>query len=279
MTVDRRMIYYRDFYKAGLIYLSDLFDEKGRLVPYERWVEKGLRKGSWLRWQSLITSVRKSGIVRKPVCENDTERSTFYIGQRNLTKTKSRQLYDHLLSKKYDSQTVVTPSIAQYTEVNENCVLSSLYVRIYKCTKSTKLQEFQFKFLHNIHVNNYWLKKWKITDTDRCKLCLEHIETLDHLIWKCKYVVNFWKEVITFMNVKFNKNITQQEVYYGSENNLLSMLMIIAKQYVYNSNRKCVNPVFKEYLNKVMYIMKMEEAMYKNNNKIEEWYERWEPLQ
>jgi len=195
-----------------------------------------------------------------------------------VSKTKSRQLYDHLLSKEYDFQTVVTPSIAQYIEVNENCRLSSLYNRTYKCTKSTKLQEFQFKFLHNIHVNNYWLKKWKIKDTDKCTLCLEHVETLDHLTWKCKYVVNFWKELITFMNVKLNKNITQQEVYYGSEDNLLSMLMIIAKQYVYNSNRKSVKPVFKEYLNKVMYIKKIEEAMYKNNNKLEVWFERWKPL-
>jgi len=278
VTVDKGMIYYRDFYKAGLIYLSDLFEESGRLVPYERWVKKGLREGSWLRWHSMITSVMKSGIVRKPVCEKDTVTGTFHIGQRKLSKTKSRQLYDHLLSKKCDLQTVVTPSIAQYIEVNETCRLSSLYNRIYKCTESTKLQEFQFKFLHNIHVNNYWLKKWKIIDTDKCTLCLEHAETLDHLIWKCKYVVNFWKELITIMNVKFNKNITHQEVYYGSEENLLSMLMIIAKQYVYNSNRKCVKPVFKEYLNKVMYIKKIEQTMYKNNNKLEVWYERWKPL-
>ena len=127
-------------------------------------------------------------------------------------------------------------------------------------------------------MNNYWLKKWNINDTNTCTLCHKEVETLDHMIWNCEMVANFWVELKSFIHVKFSKTIAKQDIYYGSEDMLLNMLTIIAKQYVYDSNRKSVKPAFKAYVNRIMYIKKIEEIMYKNNNRFEIWVERWKPL-
>ena len=118
VTVDKNMVYHRDFYEAGIIYLSDLIDKDGNPFPFKRLVDKGLTRGSWLRWLSVITSVKACGVVRQEACEKDNENSTFTIGGKKINKVKSRQLYDLLLLKQYDSQTWIEPSITKFTETN-----------------------------------------------------------------------------------------------------------------------------------------------------------------
>ena len=38
--------------------------------------------------------------------------------------------------------------------------------------------------------------KMKITDTFKCTFCNEKDETVEHLIFSCKYTELFWKEII-----------------------------------------------------------------------------------
>ena len=64
------------------------------------------------------------------------------------------------------------------------------------------------------------------------------------------------------MYSKFNKIITKEDIYFGTDDNLLSMLSILAKQIVYNSNRKDLSPDFKMFTDKVMYIQRIEENMW-----------------
>ena len=42
---------------------------------------------------------------------------------------------------------------------------------------------FQYKFLNNILVNNFWLNKRKIIQNDFCTFCNIECETLLHLFW------------------------------------------------------------------------------------------------
>ena len=95
------------------------------------------------------------------------------------------------------------------------------------------------------------------------------------MIWNCKYVTNFWIEFRHYIQVKLRRTVTKQDIYYGTNDNLLCMLTIIAKQFVYTSNRQEKSPVFRIFVNKIMYTQKLEEAMYRNNNRIDVWFERW----
>ena len=273
----KKPVYYDDFYKAGITYAQDLFDEYGKQIQFSVLMQKGIKKSRWLQWSSLVTSVKRSGLAKLPIEINTNTVSNYYMGNHCLYKMNAKQIYNNVLAKHYDHE-VCIPGIAQYVELDETLDWRLTFNRIYICTRSTKFQEFQFKFVHNILVNNELLYNWKISDSNLCRMCAKEIETTDHMIWECQEVKIFWHEFLSFIQRKFNQTLTKVDIYFGTENMLLSMLLIMAKQYVYNSQQYKVPPSFRIYKNKVLYIQKIEEIMYRSNNKIGLWYERWEPI-
>jgi len=274
ILVNKKMIYYGDLYKLGIKYVSDLFDENGKPLQFSLLLEKGIKKCKWLMWSSLINSVIISGLCKHTVEHVSLNTGNFHIGKYDLYKMNAKQIYSHLLVKHYDDK-VTVPSIAQFLEINETYEWQVVFNRIYVCTKSSKLQEFQFKFLHNILVNHHYLYKWKLSQSNLCVMCKNEIETLDHMTWECKHIKTFWKDFISFVQNIFHITLAKEDVYLGLENKLLSMITIIAKQYVYNCMRYEVSPSFRICFNKILYIMKIEEIMYRTNGKSHLWLERW----
>ena len=69
----------------------------------------------------------------------------------------------------------------------------------FKCTKSTKLTEFQFRFLHQTLATNVSLVKMGYKDDIRCSFCHEEAENFPHLFWFCSKIELFWKHLIAFL--------------------------------------------------------------------------------
>ena len=65
-----------------------------------------------------------------------------------------------------------------------------------KCTKRTKLVEFQFKLLRRRISTNGLFAKIGIDDDRNCSLCNEELEKLTHLFWSCSKVTTFWNSLI-----------------------------------------------------------------------------------
>ena len=63
-----------------------------------------------------------------------------------------------------------------------------------KCTKRTKLMEFQFRFLHQTLATNVSLVKMGYKDDVRRKFCHEGAENFMHLFWLKEEL--FWKYLI-----------------------------------------------------------------------------------
>ena len=83
---------------------------------------------------------------------------------------------------------------------NENFQWNAAYRLASKCTKSTKLIEFQFKLLHRRIPTNEFLVKIGIKDTPQCSFCKEEPKKLIHLFWLCPKMDSFWQSVITWLN-------------------------------------------------------------------------------
>ena len=69
------------------------------------------------------------------------------------------------------------------------------YLLASKCTKSTRLVEFQFKLLHRRLSTNEFLNKIGINDNPKCSFCDQEPETLVHLFWSCPKVASFWNSL------------------------------------------------------------------------------------
>jgi hypothetical protein len=77
---------------------------------------------------------------------------------------------------------------------------------------------FQYKFLNNCLVNDYWLTKWGIEQNDKCNFCSLQTETQMHMFWECEKVHDFLNQIKEWM-IRRNVNlvINSQIVFLGSK--------------------------------------------------------------
>jgi len=69
--------------------------------------------------------------------------------------------------------------------------------------KEVKLKEFNFKLLHGILACNANLFRWKIKISSACDVCGES-QTIEHLLWSCRYVKPLWRKVETIYSLSLN---------------------------------------------------------------------------
>ena len=62
-----------------------------------------------------------------------------------------------------------------------------IYSSLFRATRNTKLQNFQFKLSHRITATNYFPFKCGLKETELCTFCTETKESLLHLFWKYTY--------------------------------------------------------------------------------------------
>ena len=95
-----------------------------------------------------------------------------------------------------------------------------IWKNIFLDTKETKLQEIQWKIVHNIFPNNIILNRMKIKESETCEICGEK-EFTEHLFYNCKRVALFWKRISVMLSLKFNLklNLTEYLVIFGMEHN------------------------------------------------------------
>ena len=83
--------------------------------------------------------------------------------------------------------------------INDNINWTEAYLLANKCTKSTKLIEFQFKFLHRRVATKNFLFRIGLQGDDNCTFCHTSEESLVHLFWSCGQTSQFWNKVTEWL--------------------------------------------------------------------------------
>ena len=115
---------------------------------------------------------------------------------------KSKVLYSLLLNN-------ITANIPSTTKFLRQCCATDdvnyIFTKKVSLEREIKLREFNFKVLHGILPCNKNLKQWKIKISDHCDVCGQ-IQTIEHLLWSCRYVQSLWKivEDVLEVNLDFN---------------------------------------------------------------------------
>ena len=120
---------------------------------------------------------------------------------------------------------------------------TSVYCLAARCTKSTKLVNFQFWFLHRILPTNLFLRKIYIKQDPNCSFCTNHPRNLIHLFWNCTIVATFWENLtekpkqVNLMTIGYSKHIA---IYLGlrpdtSKFSLqLNFYFLLARYYIWS---------------------------------------------
>ena len=77
-----------------------------------------------------------------------------------------------------------------------------------KNARSTKLIEFQFKFLHRRVPTNSFLFRISLKDDKNCSFCHTSPESLIHLFWSCHKTSHFWNKVTELLK---NVNLLRRD--------------------------------------------------------------------
>ena len=63
---------------------------------------------------------------------------------------------------------------------------------------------FQYCNLYRILGVHYLLSKIKISDTDNCRMCGEHSETITHLLSECTKSISLWENLLSWNQSSIN---------------------------------------------------------------------------
>ena len=155
----------------------------------------------------------------------------------------------------------------------------------FKTTIETKLQAFQFKILHRISVNKYWLHNMGIATDSICDVCKTQTETICHKFWNCPSSNQFWNQLSAFWDTYMHETIViqQKDVIFGLYENpgkiALNYCILYGKYYIYSQRFSSANINFVHFL----HLLNRKISVFKHlsviNYKLQQFDSRWKALQ
>jgi len=274
ITVCNQPVLYRDMYEIGIRYISDMLDTAGKWLPFEKLIEKGISKSKWLLWQGLVKNVQYYCNHHNvhPVnveCSGDIK---FLINEKSIDECTSKFMYNYIR----DQPDVHKGRTGRY--VTPNSEWQEVYTRPVRLIHDVRTREFQYRFIHDILINNYWLYKWKLVDSEICRWCKKGTENIYHVFWDCQVIKRFWKDLNEYCSKRDVQSVDEVSVFYGDENELLCCVIYAAKRYVYKCLYMEQIPSFNECIKRIDYIRMIEYNIALRKNKIRSWNMKWKPL-
>ena len=160
----------------------------------------------------------------------------------NLKKAPCKQFYKLYVEEINTEPTAIISWRKNCSEVADNWV--SCIQNNYKIARDNKLRQFDFKLLHRILVTNKELKRFGITDCDKCVMCGEN-DSIEHTFFECQSFLKLSDESLQWFNSLHKTNVSLTSLQYflnlpTSITNLndkqtedLCLLLLYAKQYHY----------------------------------------------
>ena len=193
-------VFYKNWYQMGISTVSDIIKEKPNsfLSPTELEIKYHI-KVCTLTFYGITSALKTLWTRQKSnITINASAQETFTTA---LMKSKkpSRLAYQKLLETKCEmlipNQQKWSPLLKDEHDFN----WCNAYQAAKTCTKSTRLIEFHFRFLHQALVTNTRLKKMGYKNYDSCTFCRREPEKSLHLFWFCSITQSFWKELVSFL--------------------------------------------------------------------------------
>ena len=196
IKINNTSIFWKRFFDIGILYICDLFEPDGSTIAFEQWLHKGLTHRDLLNWAGLVSCLKQTSIFLQNNLNTRTIESGLRFNNQECLisegKISQKIVYNGILELR--NIDVHVPRIERYSENSGDVNWSLIFSRVYKVCLEVKLIEFQYCFLHDILINNFWLNTWKLREDWLCTFCNEEIEDLGHLFWECHFTQLFWED-------------------------------------------------------------------------------------
>ena len=212
ITLNKRSLFYRYWYDAGIVYLKDVFENNIFLSMENMSRKLASKKGV----SNLMFDYVKLKRAIPPVWINQVNQNNEANSLENLRlqipnltfKGKDRHISD--LSSKFFYTMIMMNSRPLYT--NSCCIFwenifqvnidwPNVFKRYFIFTKENKLRQFNFKLIYNLLPVRKNLLKWNLINEGHCSHCRVE-EDVIHAFFTCKlnslfftYIENIIKQV------------------------------------------------------------------------------------
>ena len=127
---------------------------------------------------------------------------------------------------------------------------------------------------------NYYLKRYRIKDTDLCSKCDTERDTVLHNMWLCPVLVPYIEKIINFLKNECNVNedITLVSYFFGFDNNPgLNHILIELKKFIFYGWDINVNlrTFCERFENKIRNLIIKEKHVMIKKGKFEPFSEKW----
>ena len=179
IKIENRPVFFKDWFLKGITKVKHLMNDSNEFLSLTDFQNNYNLRVPLLSFYGIISAINS---FRKQSETTGTSYDNFFLKFLENSRS-SRLIYEKLVSKKSErptsSQEKWNKEVKQTT--NQNVNWKSAYVLASKCTKSSKLLVFNFKFLHRRLSTNTFLKKIGRADNEMCSFCQNEIESLLHL--------------------------------------------------------------------------------------------------
>ena len=196
-------IFYKEWYLKGITKVKHLKDEDNNFYTLSDFQNKYSLNVRPLAYYGVVSALKHLWKTCNPNNKTSlTSENECFSGKFLKSQKASRLVYNKIVTMQNSAP---LKSQQKWLEDcnginNENFRWNAAYRLASKCTKSTKLIEFQFKLLHRRIPTNEFLVKIGLKDTPQCSFCKEEPEKLIHLSRLCPKTDSFWQSVITWLN-------------------------------------------------------------------------------
>ena len=187
-----KSIYQHLFRNCGIVKVGDLVSNDRSFLKSEKVIRARLSPSQLFSLMGIVNA------DPHPFNEN-----TFLLPVKgeiiDLLSTSSKTLYKEFCSHKATTPTAQARLNTEYP--NLSVEWNKIYSLSFNATLDTKLRVFQYKILNRILYTNSKLFAFKIVDSPLCTFCKKEEESLEHLLFYCKIVDLFWKEVLSWIAI------------------------------------------------------------------------------
>ena len=203
IRIANKPIFFKEWSEKGITKVKDLpMTGTNRFLPLNALASKYGIKPCPLGFYGLVSAVKS---LRKTITSVDEIKNQ--NPETLCDRIMKSQRPGPLIYKKFIKANSLTPTNSQnkwlqdcnYLEEENPFNWKLAYLLAPSCTKSTKLIEFQFKFLHRCIPTNNFLFKIGRKENENCTFCHSASETLIHLFWSCHVTSSFWERIVDWL--------------------------------------------------------------------------------
>ena len=164
------------------------------------------------------------------------------------------------------------------------------FTKGYYLSISSIIRSFNYRFLTRDVLTNNRLFRMGISETDKCYICGEHVETIEHLYWECVPIRILWEGIrnLLYNRLEYELPMTPSVTLLGildNNNHVIleeiptigRMSLLITRWYIHNSKCNNSKPNIKGLVGKISEIELMERniASSKGEQSLDKHIKKW----